>query len=126
MTEKDIQLAFEKLETMTPLEIAIAYRSDVGPDPLKDINFDSTTVPLHLQIGKWHDAQANPPPVGEDVLLHTCGQEREYVVGRLVLDGRYVMELGVNYGAYAPCVVQTTHEVVNVTHWMPLPKPPTE
>lgn len=71
----------------------------------------------------WVSVEDRLPPIGDDVLLMTNGQEKEQVAGRLLKDGRFVMELGYNYGAYDN-VSQTVFEVVNVTHWTPLFEPP--
>lgn len=66
------------------------------------------------------------PEIGHDVLIRTNGQEAEYYVGRLLENGRWVTEIGVNAGYYPgrypwQDAAGDMFELVNVEAWCALP-----
>lgn len=81
-------------------------------------------------MADWIDVNDRLPEPCVDVLILTYGQEKEQVVGWRDFGSHWLMELGHNYDEPSggadryPAPQATVFEVINVTHWMPLPDPP--
>jgi|AntRauTorckE6833_2_1112554.scaffolds.fasta_scaffold98372_1 hypothetical protein len=80
----------------------------------------------------WISVESRLPQPGEDVLIYTYGLEGDQIIGRLTEDGIWVLELGESCdnplpkGSFWSNFSPELFEVVNVTHWQPLPKAPNQ
>ena len=65
---------------------------------------------------KWRNAETNPPKKDGEYIVHVKNLTGYLILDKPVFVARYVMDEWLFKG----------WEDNNVTHWMPLPKPPKE